>query len=397
MKRIWIVVPLFLGVATLPSAGQDFHVVASRTAVVRTQPDINADAIVRLARGDTAACFTDQVTKQPEQRNRFYHVRLADGRTGWVSRFTVRAHTGRIPQTVPTPAESPVEVASREFHLAIGKPAAFLEIVNEGYIVGYDQRLKIPAWVQYRLTQQHLAADRPRSNAFAIDDRIPEPGRATLIDYEAAASRELWEERGLQPPATPNIPIYARGHLAPARDLARSDAIERSSYLLSNMAPQVHSGFNSGTWSALELRVRHWVEARGDLTIIVGPVFLSSRRLDQLEPPATEDARLDRARRTEVNVFAQPPTERQIIYNVVGISQVAVPTAFFKVIVDNSDAENPEVLAFVIPHYRETGRDLRALLVSVDEIERRTGLDLLTALPNEVENRIEAIVADELW
>ncbi|MCH8806976.1 MAG: DNA/RNA non-specific endonuclease [Planctomycetes bacterium] len=390
MKRIWIVVPLFLGVATLPSAGQDFHVVASRTAVVRTQPDIGADDIVRLARGDAAACFTDEVTKQPEQRNRFYHVRLADGRTGWVSRFTVRAHTGRIPQTVPTPAESPVEVASREFHLAIGKPAAFLEIVNEGYIVGYDQRLKIPAWVQYRLRQQHLAADRPRSNAFAIDDRIPEPGRATLIDYEAAASRELWDERGLQPPATPNIPIYARGHLAPARDLARSDAIERSSYLLSNMAPQVHSGFNSGTWSALELRVRRWVEARGDLTIIVGPVFLSSEQ--QLKPLKKEGDRLDRARKDKVNVFAQPPTERQIIYNVVGANQVAVPTAFFKVVVDNSDAENPE-----IPHYRELDRDLKKLLVSVDEIERLTGLDLLTALPNEVENRIEAIVADELW
>jgi endonuclease G len=384
-----------------PALAQDFHVVASRRAVVREQPNTAATPVTRLDRGDRAACFTDPQTGQPEQQNGLYHVHLPDGRTGWVSRYTVRMRPGGLPQPIPGPAETAVEAFAREFHVAIGAPQGYVELLNEGYIVGYDPRLKIPAWVQYRVTAAQIATDRPRSNDFQVDERVSPPGRATLTDYEMAASWELWTALGLQPPVSnPNQPTYARGHLAPARDLARTDAIERSSYRLSNMAPQVHSGFNSGTWSGLERRVRGWVEARGDLTVIAGPVLLTTERL--VTPLNTEAERLAVAHAedpptAEGVVAAQPPTERQVIYNIVGQSGVAVPTAFFKVVVDHSNANEPEVLAFLIPHYRETGRDLEDLLVSVDEIERLTGLNLLSGLPNAVQDRVEAEPAAGLW
>ena len=375
-----------------PAAAQEFHAVASRRAVVREQPDSQAVAVTRLDRGDQAACFTDPERRQPEQRNRFYHVHLLDGRNGWVSRYRVRIVLGPPARPIPAPTESPIEAASRAFHLEIGPPVGYVELVNEGYVVGYDPRLKIPAWVQYRLTSEHLETDRPRSNDFRADVRVKSPGRSTLNDYDTAASWELWETLGLQPAPSAG-PNYARGHMAPARDLARTDEIERSTYLLTNMAPQVHNGYNNGTWSSLERRVRGWVESRGDLTIIAGPVFFSSARL---RTPAVQEAeRLQGINETVVS--AQPPTERQVLYNVVGAGEVAVPTAFFKVVVDPSNRDNPDVLAFLIPHYRETGRHLESLLVSVDDIERLTGLDLLSAFPEAVQHRVEAEPAPALW
>ena len=386
---------LLVLVLCVSATAQEFHVVASRSAVVREQPDRQAVAVTQLDRGDQVACFTDPETQQAEQRNRFYHIHLVDGRNGWVSRYRVRIAPGPPPRPIPTPTESPIEAASRAFHLAIGPPLGYVELVNEGYVVGYDPRLKIPAWVQYRLTRQHLATDRTRSNDFRIDDRVKSPGRSTLNDYETAASWELWERLRLQPPPpeSSNSPNYARGHMAPARDLTRTDEIERSTYLLSNMAPQVHNGYNNGTWSSLERRVRGWVESRGDLTIIAGPVFFSSERL---RTPAVQEAeRLQGLNETVVS--AQPPTERQVLYNVVGDGEVAVPTAFFKVVVDPSNRDNPDVLAFLIPHYRKTGRRLENLLVSVDDIERLTGLELLSAFPEDVQNRVEEYAADRLW
>ncbi len=372
---------------------QEFHIVASRRAVVRELPELDARAIVRLERGDTAACFTNAESGQPEQQNRFYHIRLDDGRTGWVSTFTVRAHDGAAARPAPAVHESPIEAHAAATHLALGAPRGAVQLTNEGYVVGYDPRLRIPAWTQYRLTSEDLAIDRARSDDFREDARTAAPGRATLIDYEVGASWDLWEDLGLAPAPPANQPNYARGHLTPARDMARTDEIERSSYLLSNMAPQVHRAYNSGTWSALELRVRQWAQARGALTIITGPVFLSSPRV--LTPAIDEGDRLDVAGAQVV--LGQPPTERQVIYNVVGPGEIAVPTAFFKIVVDHQDSERIEALAFLVPHYGKTGRDLADLLVSVDEIERLTGLDVLPALPDEVEDRVERDVASRLW
>jgi len=382
--------------AASAAAAQEFHIVASRRSVVRAEPDTDATALVRLERGDALEALPDPEATPARalQRNSFYRVRLRDGRLGWVSRFVVRAHPGAAPGVVPRVDAARVEVEATAFHLALGAPQGHRVLFNDGYVVGYDPRLKIPSWVQYRVTRAHLAQDRPRSDAFAVDDRLPPEAQSTLTDYEAAGSWRLWNELELEPAQTTE-PAYARGHLAPARDLARTEAIERSSYLLTNMAPQAHNGFNNGVWSALERRVRAWAEARGDLTVITGPVFVASDRL--VTPERTESERLAQAERTGAPALAQPPTERQVLYNLVGAGDVAAPTAFFKVVVDATNPDAPEALAFIIENVGESGRDLGETLVSIDEVERQTGLDLLTNLPDELETDLERGRASVLW
>ena len=65
--------------------------------------------------------------------------------------------------------------------------------------------------------------------------------------------------------------------------------------------------------------------------------------------------------------------------------------------VDFQNQQNPDVLAFLISHHAETGRDLAGLLVSVNRIERLTGLDLLSGLPDAIENQVEGTAATALW
>jgi endonuclease G len=59
------------------------------------------------------------------------------------------------------------------------------------------------------------------------------------------------------------------------------------------------------------------------------------------------------------------------------------------------------VLAFLYPHhhlYKQAGPyDHTQYLVSVDQIEELTGLDFLTSLPDNIENKIESAVATSLW
>ena len=363
MRLKIIVVNIVTAMLSIVS-GQEFFVEASRNAMVRDQPDKGAEAILPLTRGDQLNAVTN------EQTNRFYNVFLPNGEIGWVSRYVVRLHIGRAPD-VPQLAVMPgvgggLTAKEREFagfHLAIGKPKGYKEIIREGYVLGYDPALKIPVWVQYRLTSVRSGDNSfPRSDSFREDAVVPPQARATLNDYAGLRTN------------------YVRGHMAPAEDMRWSESAEEESNFLTNIAPQIGSAFNGSIWKTVENRVRSWVTDRDDLTIICGPVFESRPRVHAIE--------------------RQPETERQKLYNVIGEKDVAVPTAFFKIVVDMRDQQNPNVLAFLVPHVETVPgpeRQIQTYLTSVDHIEELTGLDFLTNLSENVPEDIESDPATRPW
>ncbi len=56
------------------------------------------------------------------------------------------------------------------------------------------------------------------------------------------------------------------------------------------------------------------------------------------------------------------------------------------------------VLAFVFEHEVSGSRpSLKESLATVDNIEEQTGLDFLHELPDELEDKIEAAMAEGLW
>lgn len=72
------------------------------------------------------------------------------------------------------------------------------------------------------------------------------------------------------------------------------------------------------------------------------------------------------------------------------------PDASFKVIVDEQDGQ-PRMLAFIIDQEVEGVDKLSLSLVTVDDVEQATGLDLFSDLPDELENRWEAETPFHLW
>jgi endonuclease G len=75
--------------------------------------------------------------------------------------------------------------------------------------------------------------------------------------------------------------------------------------------------------------------------------------------------------------------------------RVAVPAAFFMIILDEREGR-VRAEAFLLPQ-DSAGDDLGAYLTSIDEIERRTGLDFLSALPDAAEAALESRRADRVW
>ena len=79
----------------------------------------------------------------------------------------------------------------------------------------------------------------------------------------------------------------------------------------------------------------------------------------------------------------------------IGEEQVAVPNQFYKIVLDNTNG-NPKVLAFLLNH-NDSDLPLYKFVVSVDEVEKLTGIDFFPALDDAIENKIEASSSYKGW
>ncbi len=234
-------------------------------------------------------------------------------------------------------------------HLTIGTPRGSYLIEHSGYVSCVEARTRTPIWVQYQLRPEDLNGSVSRDGrGFKSDTGV------TFV--QARARDEDYEGSGLD-----------RGHMAPAEDMTASETRMSESFMLSNAVPQ-DATLNRGQWARLEGQVRNWVEARGPLTIICGPVFY--------DPENAADGTIE--------------------YSVIGDRRVARPPGVFKVIVDLNDAASPQVLAFLFPNDDPQGKDWPQFQTTVAEIERLTGLDLLSALPATAQRNIEGAKA-AIW
>ncbi len=237
-------------------------------------------------------------------------------------------------------------------HLPWGLPRGPAEAANESllvqrdYVINYDADLKVPVWVAYRLDFARLGKSK-RIDCFRQDPRIATSAAAKLNDYK---------ER-----------IFDQGHLANNADMTGSRNSVINSFILSNMAPQ-YCQFNEGVWQMLENIVRLWAKDKGAIYVVTGSIF---DRDGDAKRDADRDAKLMKAGN--------------------GKERVAIPTAFFKVIVLPRDDNILETVTLILPN-DQTDLDREAAVNYIREhvskianVEAVTGLKLLPAFTGTVE------------
>jgi endonuclease G len=79
----------------------------------------------------------------------------------------------------------------------------------------------------------------------------------------------------------------------------------------------------------------------------------------------------------------------------IGSEDVAIPQYFYKVLLDNSSGRT-KMLAFLVPH-KESNRPLYEFVVSVDEVEKLTGIDFFSQLEDNKEDNLEASANYKAW
>ncbi|MGB0555331.1 MAG: DNA/RNA non-specific endonuclease [Alphaproteobacteria bacterium] len=208
-------------------------------------------------------------------------------------------------------------------------------LIHKDFIINYDDDLRMPRWVAYKLTKADVDADLVRKSCFRRDPRIKEDRKTAFCeDYEE--------------------PIYDRGHMAPNSDFERSLEAMLNTYMFTNMAPQ-YAGFNQGVWVELEKLVRKWTKKRGQIYIITGAIF-----------DKDGDGKRD----------SDHLTNRMVSND--GLARVAIATHFYKILVEDKGDGKFDAISFILKHDEDrvsgnpARQELKDGLSAIDEIEAIT-------------------------
>ena len=251
--------------------------------------------------------------------------------------------TGKNPSLPQNPSNEVIypgdQPEEEEFYLPASKTGKGQIVQHTYYTLSYNEAHEQADWVAYVLTRERLQKEWvERPDRFESDPMV-KTGSAEWYDYKGSG--------------------YDRGHLAPAADMAFSAKAINETFLMSNISPQARD-FNTGIWKELEELTRDWAKQNKKLYVVTGPVL------------------------------AEPPKGK------IGESGVSIPRSFFKVLLDLSEPDQKGI-AFVIPN-EVSYEPLYKFAVSIDEAEKKTGLDFFPELmSSELEASMEKSFNLDLW
>lgn len=203
------------------------------------------------------------------------------------------------------------------------------EIIHYNYYsISFCEEYKLSEWTIHYLTPDKLGTQK-RTNDFRKDPQLN--GRdASLSDFKGSG--------------------FDRGHMVPAGDMTYNKTCMSESFFMTNISPQLPN-FNRGAWKEIEIQIREWVKEYDTAAIITGAIH------------------------------EKYPKK---ITKWVGDS-LPVPNYFYKIFID---IQRKKSIAFLMPNKKIT-REIDDYIISIRELEKRTGLDFFYKLNNRDEKLLE--------
>lgn len=209
-------------------------------------------------------------------------------------------------------------------------------IKHNGYQLSYSEKHEQAEWVAYPLDKSDIVYTNRKRPFFIVDPKVKTKS-ADWRNYKRSG--------------------YDKGHLCPAGDRRASKNAHDETFYTSNISPQNHE-FNAGIWNKLEQKTRYWAKKYNRLYVVTGGVLESNLKT-------------------------------------IGKEKVSVPNYFYKVLLDYTQPEI-KAIAFLLPH-KESNKPLSDFVVSIDNLEQKTGIDFFPELPDNIENQLEASANYKNW
>ncbi len=228
------------------------------------------------------------------------------------------------------------------------------------YTVEYDKDLKSTRWVAYEMYQSNSATNVGRWNADKNETQYPFDPLLSAGDYY---STDPFTNSG-----------YSHGHLCPSGDRRATAEMEKQTYYITNMMPQLQNNFNAtpGPWGFME----DW-----------------SRKMwnKELTSNSTDTLFICRGGTIDKAEQIQGKTPKGLI-----IPQYFYSVELLKYKTSGSNEWQYKAIGFLIPHVQKKVTSVKEFVKSIDEIETFTGVDFFCNLPKDIQDRVEAVTGDEL-
>jgi endonuclease G, mitochondrial len=200
----------------------------------------------------------------------------------------------------------------------------------------YNEKYRQADWVIYLLTASRTQGKIKEKGEFGADPELK------------TAAVQPGDFRGSG---------YDRGQLVSADDMRWSKTAFSEACYMSVVSP-MKTQFRTGIWAKLDTLTRKWAVDNGDIYVVSGPVFSDSPEL-------------------------------------LKSSGIPVPKSFYRVILEAKD-KGARGIGFFLP---AVGADKppMAYAMSIESVERATGINFFPNLPDAVEKNIETSFAPGVW
>lgn len=207
-------------------------------------------------------------------------------------------------------------------------------------------------WTCYQMHPGNSAKNVTRHDSFQEDPDLPEATRSTLADYRSSG--------------------FSRGHLCPSADRLCSTEQNEQTFFLSNMQPQWQS-HNAGLWERIESEVRDWNSNYYRDTLYV------------VKAATIADVELNG--KTSAGVYTEKCNNR-----------LPVPKYFYCALLSVKNGQY-QALGLWTTHSddAQSNTTIKSCAISIDELERRTGIDFFCNLPDDIEQAVEATFDTSFW
>ena len=207
------------------------------------------------------------------------------------------------------------------------------------YSFAWSQKDLVSIWMAYPLCKTYTEKVVSRTDAWNYDPILgPELSCAPFSGYAGD---------------------YARGHQVPSADRLCCREANEQTFYGTNIIPQLNE-HNEGIWQNLENRIREVANASDTTYVVTGCVVEGSKEI-------TTDS---------------------------DGKNITVPVAYYKAVLryKKGDADVWTGAAFYTEHKRYPNNDLKAVSMSIDELEEMTGHDFFVNLPGKVGDDAAAAV-----
>ena len=207
------------------------------------------------------------------------------------------------------------------------------------YSFAWSQKDLISIWMAYPLCKTYTEKVVSRTDAWNYDPILgPELSCAPFSGYAGD---------------------YARGHQVPSADRLCCREANEQTFYGTNIIPQLNE-HNEGIWQNLENRIREVANASDTTYVVTGCVVEGSKEI-------TTDS---------------------------DGKNITVPVAYYKAVLryKKGDADVWTGAAFYTEHKKYPNNDLKAVSMSIDELEEMTGHDFFVNLPGKVGDDAAAAV-----